>query len=316
MYKTINQITIDHKEIAIKQHSKQIGYLTADVRRAKNSVTRAKMQSNFAIRHYTQMSRVHHSNTSWDWLRVAGGNKNLAEHFKKTASEEFYRCGGEVDRSAENLRDNQWQYDAYMSKLATQNMLLNQAYISDKPVTNYTTKDWEHELRNCDSYVQGSIKLKHRYQGDGLYVNECYEDFYKVTMRFNPMTACSSNDEYSDIDPIYIPSITADFLIDKRSAGRHMTDTVLRASPGFAKHRYTGYRRRKILHPHMTDTTSPCLGDFQGPISEALDNFDIPTAVVVLSMFLQQFDPSDEAGRSYRNFPKAKYMFNEEEHAA
>jgi hypothetical protein len=85
MYKTINQITIDHKEIAIKQHSKQIGYLTADVRRAKNSVTRAKMQSNFAIRHYTQMSRVHHGNTSWDWLRVAGGNKNLAEHFKKNS---------------------------------------------------------------------------------------------------------------------------------------------------------------------------------------------------------------------------------------
>ena len=65
----------------------------------------------------------------------------------------------------------------------------------------------------------------------------------------------------------------------------------------------------------MTDTCCPCLGDFQGPISEALDNFDIPTAVVVLSMFLQQFDPSDAAGKYYRNFPKAKDMFNEE-HAA
>ena len=315
MYKTVNQLTIDHKEIAIKQHSRQIDYLTADVRNTKNRITKAKILSHAALRRFTQIARVYHDNTSWDWLRVAGGNKDLAEQFKETAWEQFKRSRSERDRRAEIVLETHEQYDQYMSDLTKQNMLLNQAYRSDKPVTNYTTKDWEHELRNCDSYVQGSIKLKHRYQGGG-FLDECYEDFYKVTMRFNPMTARSSNNEDSDIDPIYIPSITADFLIDKRYAGNHRTDTVLRASPGFAKHRYTGYRSRKVLHPHMTDTTSPCLGDFQGPISEALDSFDIPTAVVVLGMFLQQFDPSDEAGRSYRNFPKAKYMFNEEEHAA
>lgn len=319
MYKTVNQITIDHKEIAIKQHSRQIGYLTRDIAHTKNNITNAKMERHAAFKHNTQMARVHHGNTSWDWLRVAGGSRELAEQFKITADEALKRSKRVRDSLDHSILAYQEQYDRYMSDLTKQNMLLNQAYISGKPSTNYTTKDWEHELRTCDSYVQGSIKLKHRYQGGGIGLNtyeECYEDFYKVTMRFNPMTARSSNNEYIDIDPIYIPSITADFIIDKRYGDRHMTDTVLRASPGFAKHRYTGFRSRKVLHPHMTDATSPCLGDFQGPISEALDNFDIPTAVVVLSMFLQQFDPSDEAGRSYRNFPKAKYMFNEEEHAA
>jgi len=314
MYKTVNQITIDHKEIAIRQHSRQIEYLTADLRRIKNKTTKAKMQSHAVLRKSTQLARVYHDSTSWDWLRVAGGSKNLAEQFKDTAYEALRRSRRDKERCDENLLECLETYDKYMSDLTKQNMLLKRAYASEDTPTNYAAADWEHELRNCNDYVKGSIKLKHRYQGGG-FLDECYEDYYKVTMRFSPMAARSSNEQCSDIAPIYIPSVTADFLIDKRHANNHCFNTVLRASPGFAKHRYTGFERHKVLHPHMTDTTTPCLGDFQGPISEALDSFDIPTAVVVLGMFLQQFDPGDAAGRSYYNFPTAESMFNQEQAA-
>ena len=61
-----------------------------------------------------------------------------------------------------------------------------------------------------------------------------------------------------------------------------------------------------IISPSQSSWSSPCLGDFAGPIHEALNDFDIPTAVVVMGMFLQQYDPEDAAGQYYRNWPEVQ----------
>lgn len=314
MYKTVNQITIDHKEIAINQHNKNLSYINDNLLWLRNKTTAAKLDLRKAQRLLAAAKQSVYNNTSWDWLRAAGGSKDLAVCIKQEAEKYLHLQREENFRCKDRLEDFRRRHDKYHDDLSNAKFLLKKAYASEDTPTNYAVADWEHELRNCNDYVKGSIKLKHHYQGGG-FLDECYEDYYKVTMRFSPMAARSSNEQCSDIAPIYIPSITADFLIDKRHANNHCFDTALRASPGFAKHRYTGFERRKVLHPHMTDTTTPCLGDFQGPISEALDSFDIPTAVVVLGMFLQQFDPTDAAGRSYYNFPTAESMLNQEQAA-
>jgi len=314
MYKTVNQISIDHKQIAIEQHIKSIKRINDNLLWLKNKAAATKINLRRAERSLAAAKQSVYNNTSWDWLRVAGGSKNLAAAIKQEASTYLNRKRGERFEYKDRLEDFIRRHDKYHDDLSNAKFLLRKAYASEDTPTNHTVAEWEHELRNCEHYVKGSIKLKHRYQGGG-FLDECYEDYYKVTMRFSPMAARSSNEQCGDIAPIYIPSVTADFLIDKRHANNHCFNTVLRASPGFAKHRYTGFERRKVLHPHMTDTTTPCLGDFQGPISEALDSFDIPTAAVVLGMFLQQFDPGDAAGRSYYNFPTAESMFNQEQAA-
>ena len=305
MYKTIDKITIDHKQIAIEQHTAKMHQLHKAIQQQKDKIIDRKIKFHEADRLLAPARLAATNNTRWDWLRVAGGSRPLATFIEKETLEYLQRRENELNERRSVLQTFERHYDEFHDELYNTKFLLKQAYASEDTPTSHTVADWEHELRNCEHYVKGSIKLKHRhhFQYD--------EDYYKVTMRFSPMTACSSNNDYGDINPIYIPSVTADFLIDKRRAGHHNYYTVLRASPGFAKHRYTGFERRKVLHPHMTDTTMPCLGDFQGPITEALDTFDIPTAVVVLGMFLQQFDPADAAGRSYRNFPLAESMFNE-----
>ena len=314
MYKTIDKITINHKQIAIEQHTNKIDQLHRAIQRHKDKIIERKIKFHQVDRLVAPARLAVTNNTRWDWLRVAGGSRPLATFIEKETLEYLQRRENELNERRSVLQSFERHYDEFHDELYNTKFLLKRAYASEDTPTNHTVADWEHELRNCEHYVKGSIKLKSRYQGGG-FLNECYEEYYKVTMRFSPMTACSSNNDYGDINPIYIPSVTADFLIDKRRAGHHNYYTVLRASPGFAKHRYTGFERRKVLHPHMTDTTTPCLGDFQGPITEALDTFDIPTAVVVLSMFLQQFDPADAAGAFYRSFPSAESMFNEEQAA-
>ena len=309
MYKTIDKLTIDHKQIAIEQHTDKINQLHKAIQRHKDKIVGTKIKFHKTDRSLAPARLAVTNNTRWDWLRVAGGSRPLATFIEKETREYLDRRESDLNEYRDMLQRFQSYYDEFHDELYNVKFLLKKAYESNNTPTNYAVAEWEHELRNCEHYVKGSIKLKHRHHF------EYDEDYYKVTMRFSPMTACSSNNDYGDINPIYIPSVTADFLIDKRRAGHHNYYTVLRASPGFAKHRYTGFERRKVLHPHMTDTTMPCLGDFQGPITEALDTFDIPTAVVVLGMFLQQFDPADAAGRSYRNFPSAESMFNEEQAA-
>jgi hypothetical protein len=310
MYKTIDKITINHKQISIEQHTAKIDHLHKVIRQQKRKIVDQKINMHKLDRIAAPAHRAMTNNTSWDWLRVAGGSRSLAHCIKEQAEDHLQFLQRELRTLRNSLEVYERRDYELHNDLSNAKFLLRKAYASEDTPTNHTVADWEHELRNCEHYVKGSIKLKHRYHF------EYDEEYYKVTMRFSPMTACSSrNNDYGDISPIYIPSVTADFLIDKRRADYYNYYTVLRASPGFAKHRYTGFDRRKVLHPHMTDTTTPCLGDFQGPISEALDSFDIPTAVVVLGMFLQQFDPTDAAGASYKNFPLAESMFNQEQAA-
>ena len=54
-------------------------------------------------------------------------------------------------------------------------------------------------------------------------------------------------------------------------------------------------------HPHILvgSRGEPCLGDFGGPLTEALDNGDMMSAVSIALLFLEQIDSHDAAGNSW-----------------
>ena len=105
---------------------------------------------------------------------------------------------------------------------------------------------------------------------------------------------------------IAIPSMLVDFKIT--SCGN--VTVSLRARAG--SKRYTGLSSKPLLHPHMTDPTVPCLGDFAAPIIELVSDGHIFDAITVLTMFLQQVYPPDTAGQYWYRWPivEQEYSFH------
>lgn len=66
---------------------------------------------------------------------------------------------------------------------------------------------------------------------------------------------------------------------------------------------YHFFREESLdVHPHVCYAGSmPCLGDFGGPIAEALSDYDYLSALTILQCFLEQANTGDPAGRTWAN---------------
>lgn len=62
------------------------------------------------------------------------------------------------------------------------------------------------------------------------------------------------------------------------------------------------YANHPTVHPHIMSGHTPCLGDFGGPIGEAIANRDWNTLATVCGMFLETADPADPAGATWYKF--------------
>jgi hypothetical protein len=104
-------------------------------------------------------------------------------------------------------------------------------------------------------------------------------------------------------NPIVIPPLRIDFYIFP--TGSH--DLVVRNDIGrpYWTDRYKGYSEVPLLHPHMTGETTLCLGDFGEGVTEAISEGDFVTAITILTMFFQQYDPNDSAGAYHDVWPDA-----------
>ncbi|MGH1373593.1 MAG: hypothetical protein ACRBBW_16250 [Cellvibrionaceae bacterium] len=65
-----------------------------------------------------------------------------------------------------------------------------------------------------------------------------------------------------------------------------------------------GYEDRNLPHPHVIDGSGggACLGDFAFNITDAIQNVEIPTLIVILQSFLQQAADDDCAGKYWVRF--------------
>ena len=65
-----------------------------------------------------------------------------------------------------------------------------------------------------------------------------------------------------------------------------------------------------IPHPHWRGSYH-CFGDFGPAISHSVANLDIESMVVVLLMFLQQYNPTDEIGQHFIRWLQNDYQRNQ-----
>ena len=71
------------------------------------------------------------------------------------------------------------------------------------------------------------------------------------------------------------------------------TDTSLRP--------YT-WEGLRTIHPHVLNNHGPCLGDFSGPMTEAIADKDWPTVVGLINLYLGRVDATDSAGAHWTHW--------------
>jgi hypothetical protein len=79
--------------------------------------------------------------------------------------------------------------------------------------------------------------------------------------------------------------------ITTRNNERHFALHGTDDNTSIARHRFRGRD-----HPHWVGRSDPCLGDFTGPIYQALESGDFVTAIDVLLMYLGHYNADDSAG--------------------
>ena len=226
----------------------------------------------------------------WQLLQIAGGNTELAESLEAC-------LGRNVCNVADNLADTISRISAmedeqakYKQQLFFIKKNLERLRAKANESTIYATDIWDHQMRNSELYVSGSLKVREFPDQGG--------NRYKFSIKTKPTRARVNNidegafpvDEYGEEVFINIPAMYIDMT--RYASG----SIVIRFRAVDSADRVAGYVSRGQLHPHQTSMTVPCLGDFEGPVIEAITDFDIPTAVTIFELFLKQVDSQDGAG--------------------
>jgi len=288
MYALTKSIEINMSEAELDRLDIEIADCANTAELHRNKYRNAKIRRHRAQRQLDAATCV--SPTYWDYLKICP-DKKIAEHLRKERNYLVRELRAEARRFRNHVDEYFGRYNAITENL--RRLKFKRANIANKSnhVDVFKVNDWEHELRLNSLYKKGSLKLRqHKYA----------KNKFKVSATFSPAIALST-DTVDEYPAIRIPRIIADFHINRFYNTSRVT---FRAAAGST--RYRGFEGREVLHPHMTDATTPCLGDFGGPIYEALNDFDIPTAVTVLAMFMESYNPHDGAGRFAANWPKVQ----------
>ena len=288
MFDLVKTIEVNTALLAIEKLQVDITNFTYTARRFRESYLSAKLKACRAKRRLAAATCV--TPGFWDYTKICP-DKDIAERLRNHRDHFVSELRDLANRLERSIVDYHDRYNEAEQNLARAKFKHANLQLAAHNLRIFKLEDWEHELRLNSLYQKGSLKLReHAYRSN----------LYKVTATFSP-TVAHSTETYDNYPDIHIPRIIADFTIDKKY---NSTSVSFRAASG--SKRYRGFEARMVLHPHMTDSTTPCLGDFGGPIYEALNDFDIPTAVTILAMFLESYDPTDGAGRYYHQWPSVE----------
>ena len=226
----------------------------------------------------------------WQLLQIAGGNAELAESLEACLERNVHNVSDDLADTIRRISSIEDEQAKYKQQLFFIKKNLERLRAKANESTIYATDVWDHQMRNSELYVSNSLKVREFPDQGG--------NRYKFSIKTKPTRARVNNideerfpvDEYGEEVFINIPSMYIDMT--RYASG----SIVIRFRAVNSADRVAGYATRGQLHPHQTSMTVPCLGDFEGPVIEAITDFDIPTAVTIFELFLKQVDSQDGAG--------------------
>lgn len=280
-------------------------FLEADLRMqqlmvddARSKLIAYKLEFNQAEDQMLRIQRARSQPSSWAIHQLSCGHTEFANCIRQWL-ENCYDSS--EDRYEQALREKLRAEGRYDDELERLNRIKSKlSLIRDQADIVVSKEMLDRSLRDNAHYRPDSLQLS---------INNDPEQ-YRVTFSLRDIVAESGRPETGH--PIEIPPLRVDFHI--YPTGDH--DLVVRNDIGrpYWTDRYKGYSDYEVLHPHMITRTTLCLGDFGGGVTEAISEGDFVTAITILTMFFQQYDPEDSAGLYFTAWPEAE--FDEDRHIA
>ena len=265
----------------------QIEILKVEVEHQKECVRERNLKLHHATDQWARIRDAYKRPQSWLIYQLTGGNTELKEQMEtlirdchREALEQYHEQHAFWQREERYLDNARERLERFVMQ---HRMVRDQADI-------VVSRDMlDTFLRDNAHYTPSSLQLS--FNPEPLQ--------YRVTFSLRDIIATNPR----GYNPIEIPPLRIDFYIYPN--GEH--DLVVRNDIGclYWTDRYKGYSEVPLLHPHMTSGTTLCLGDFGEGVTEAISEGDFVTAITILTMFFQQYDPNDSAGAYHNAWPDA-----------
>ena len=246
-----------------------------------------KLMSHRATDRWIRIRDAYKRPHSWLLYQLTGGHTEVEQ--KLEALIQLYHREANVDchQCYERLQTAERHYEVAQEHVSQAEMRLRM--VRDQADIVVSRDMLDTFLRDNAHYTPDSLQLSFKPNPHQ----------YRVTFSLRDIIATNPRGN----NPIVIPPMRIDFYIFP--TGSH--DLVVRNDIGrpYWTDRYKGYSEVPLLHPHMTGETTLCLGDFGEGVTEAISEGDFVTAITILTMFFQQYDPDDSAGAYHDVWPDA-----------
>ena len=246
-----------------------------------------KLRSQHSTDQWIRIRDAYKQPHSWLVYQLTGGHTHLKERIEVLIKHYHQEADEQCRDNYEALQIAEARYEVVQERMAQAEMRLRM--VRDQADIVVSRDMLDTFLRDNAYYTPDSLQLS--------YNDEPMQ--HRVTFSLRDIIATNPRGN----NPIVIPPLRIDFYIFP--TGSH--DLVVRNDIGrpYWTDRYKGYSEVPLLHPHMTGETTLCLGDFGEGVTEAISEGDFVTAITILTMFFQQYDPNDSAGAYHDVWPDA-----------
>ena len=246
-----------------------------------------KLRSQHSTDQWIRIRDAYKQPHSWLVYQLTGGHTHLKERIEVLIKHYHQEADEQCRDNYEALQIAEARYEVVQERMAQAEMRLRM--VRDQADIVVSRDMLDTFLRDNAHYTPDSLQLS--------YNDEPMQ--HRVTFSLRDIIATNPRGN----NPIVIPPLRIDFYICP--TGSH--DLVVRNDIGrpYWTDRYKGYSEVPLLHPHMTSETTLCLGDFGEGVTEAISEGDFVTAITILTMFFQQYDPDDSAGAYHNVWPDA-----------